>query len=123
MVIHSRTPCQTLGFLRHFAKQGGQLSLDHVWGRFRVSNTHDSHEETIAVVVGGAKVLARSTSWPITTLQSVINRIQEVAALPCSCLKSWAEWLVLSIFWCTFGGGPHPSGKVVIDHDDVDASQ
>ena len=109
-----------LGFLRHFAKQGGQIVHLTMYGEdFESATSTIPTEAPIAVVVGGAKVPGEIYKLADYNIAVGHQPHSEVAAL--------------ALFMSEIMGGvagsehfsgarlevkPHPSGKVVIDHDD-----
>lgn len=115
-----------MGYLRHFAKQGGTIVHLTMYGEPHDSVTQDiSTEAPIAVVVGGVKVPGE--------IYKLANYNVAVGHQPHS------EVAALALFMSELMGGvagaehfagarlqvqPHPSGKVVIDkNEDSDASQ
>jgi len=115
-----------LGFLRHFAKQGGKIVHLTMYGEnFEQATQEIPTEQPVAVVVGGAKVPGEIYKLADYNIAVGHQPHSEVAAL--------------ALFMAEMMGGvadaehfpgarlevkPHPSGKVVIDHDeDSEASQ
>ena len=115
-----------LGFLRHFAKQGGCIVHLTMYGEdFESATSTIPTDAPIAVVVGGAKVPG--------DIYKIANYNIAVGHQPHS------EVAALALFMSEIMGGvagaetfpgarlevkPHPSGKVVIDHEeDSDTSQ
>ena len=109
-----------LGYLRHFAKQGGKIVHLTMYGEdFESATSTISTDAPIAVVVGGAKVPGEIYKLADYNIAVGHQPHSEVAAL--------------ALFMSELMGGvagseqfpgarlevkPHPSGKVVIDHDD-----
>jgi tRNA (cytidine56-2'-O)-methyltransferase len=115
-----------LGFLRHFAKQGGRIVHLTMYGEdFESTTSTIPTDAPIAVVVGGAKVPGEIYKLADYNIAVGHQPHSEVAAL--------------ALFMSEIMGGvagsenfpgarlevkPHPSGKVVIDNDeDSDTSQ
>ncbi|HIH82305.1 MAG TPA: tRNA (cytidine(56)-2'-O)-methyltransferase [Candidatus Thalassarchaeaceae archaeon] len=115
-----------LGYLRHFAKQGGQIVHLTMYGEdFESTTPKIPTDAPIAVVVGGAKVPGEIYKLAKYNIAVGHQPHSEVAAL--------------ALFMSELMGGvagaeqfpgarlevkPHPSGKVVIDHEeDSDTSQ
>ena len=115
-----------MGFLRHFSKQGGKIVHLTMYGEdFAKSTSSIPTDVAIAVVVGGSKVPGEIYKLADYNIAVGHQPHSEVAAL--------------ALFMSEMMGGvagseqfpgarlevkPHPSGKVVIDHqDDSDASQ
>ena len=115
-----------LGYLRHFAKQGGQIVHLTMYGEdFESATPTIPTDAPIAVVVGGAKVPGEIYKLADYNIAVGHQPHSEVAALA----------LFLSELMGGVAGSeqfpgarlevkPHPSGKVVIDHEeDSDTSQ
>ena len=109
-----------LGFLRHFAKQGGQIVHLTMYGEdFESATSTIPTEAPIAVVVGGAKVPGEIYKLADYNIAVGHQPHSEVAALALFMSKIMGGVAGSEYFsGARLEVKPHPSGKVVIDHDD-----
>ncbi len=115
-----------LGFLRHFAKQGGKIVHLTMYGEDFEEKTSEIPIDTqVAIVVGGAKVPGEIYKLADYNIAVGHQPHSEVAALALFMSQMLGGVAPSSHFsGARLEVKPHPSGKVVIDHDeDSNASQ